>query len=121
MAYEDLADRVRDLLSSSRGLREQKMFGGIGFIVDDRMAVGVHGSDLIVRVSVDDHEKVVKEPGARIMDMIARPMKGFLFIGPAGTKGASLKKWVTRSTTYVATLPAKKRPAKKKTPTNTKR
>ena len=110
MAYdEDLADRVRAALGARKNLREQKMFGGIGFMVDDKMVAGVHGPDLIVRVSVEDHDKAVREPGARIMDMIARPMKGFLFIGPAGTKGTSLKKWIERSATYVATLPAKKK------------
>jgi TfoX/Sxy family transcriptional regulator of competence genes len=115
MAYdEDLADRVRAAVGAHKNLREQKMFGGIAFMIDDKMAVGVHGSDLMVRVPVAEHDEAVKDPGARIMDMIARPMKGFLFIGPAGTKGASLKKWVQRSATYVATLPARKKPAKKK-------
>ncbi|MGH2795392.1 MAG: TfoX/Sxy family protein [Actinomycetota bacterium] len=116
MAYdEDLADRVRQLIGPSKTLREMKMFGGIAFMIDDKMAVGVHGPNLMVRVSPDDHDAMVKEPGARIMDMIARPMKGFLFVGPAGTKnGASLKKWVNRSTTYVATLPVKKKKVAKK-------
>ena len=114
MAYdEDLADRVRQILGPSKNLREQKMFGGIAFMIDEKMAVGVHGPDLMVRVAADDHDTVVKEPGARMMDMIARPMKGFLFVGPAGTKsGPSLKKWVKRSTTFVAALPAKKKRAK---------
>lgn len=115
MAYdEDLADRVRVAIGARKNLREQKMFGGIAFMIDDKMAVGVHDSDLIVRVPVEEHDKAVMQPGARIMDMVARPMKGFLFIGPAGTKGASLKKWVERSAIYVATLPAKKKTAKKR-------
>jgi hypothetical protein len=111
---EDLADRVRAALGARKNLREQKMFGGIAFMIDDKMAVGVHGPDLMVRVAADDHDAFVKEPGARIMDMIARPMKGFLFIGPAGTKGAGLKKWVARSSSFVATLPDKKKAGKKK-------
>ena len=117
MAYdEDLADRVRQILGPTKNLREQKMFGGIAFMVDGKMAVGVHGSNLMVRVAAEDHDAMVKEPGARIMDMVARPMKGFLFVDPVGTKSAaSLKKWVTRSTSHVATLPAKKKkPAKKR-------
>jgi TfoX/Sxy family transcriptional regulator of competence genes len=114
MAYDEaFADRVRAAVGAHKNVREQKMFGGIAFMIDDKMAVGVHGSDLMVRVPVEEHDKAVKEPGARIMDMIARPMKGFLFIGPAGTKGASLKKWVTRSVTHVATLPPKKKPKKR--------
>jgi TfoX/Sxy family transcriptional regulator of competence genes len=116
MAYnEELADLVRETLASHRAVRDQKMFGGIGFMVDDKMVAGVHGPDLIVRVPADEHDRAVKEPGARTMDITGRPMKGFLFIGPAGTKtGASVKKWIERSAGYVATLPARKKPTKKK-------
>lgn len=116
MAFDErLADRVREILSS-RKVREQKMFGGIGFMVDDKMVAGVHGSDLIVRVPLEEHDDAVRKPGTRPMTMGGRTSKGFLFIAPAGTKSAaSLKKWVERSATYVATLPAKKsKPAKKR-------
>lgn len=117
MAYdEDLAERVRETLAPRRNVREQKMFGGIGFMVDDKMVAGVHGPDLIVRVPADEHDRAVKEPGARTMDITGRPMKGFLFIGPATTTSAgSLRKWVERSAGFVATLPARKKPKKKRT------
>ncbi|MEX2556219.1 MAG: TfoX/Sxy family protein [Actinomycetota bacterium] len=110
MAYEEgLAERVRDALAS-REVREQKMFGGIAFMIDGKMACGVHGDSLIVRVPAEEHDKAVKEPGARTMDITSRPMKGFLFVGPAGIKTtASLERWVERSTDFVATLPAKKK------------
>ncbi len=116
MAYdEQLAERVREVMASRRGVTEQKMFGGIAFMLDGKMAVGVNREDLMVRVPVEEHDRAIKEPGARTMDFTSRPMKGFLFIGPAGVKtAASLKKWVERSATYVATLPAKKKPAKKR-------
>lgn len=116
MAYdEDLADRVRELMASRRGVTEQKMFGGIAFMLDGKMAVGVNKNDLLVRVPVEEHDKAIEQPGARTMDFTNRPMKGFVFVAPAGTKGASLKKWVERSASYVETLPAKKKkPAKKR-------
>jgi TfoX/Sxy family transcriptional regulator of competence genes len=115
MAYdEDLADRVRQILSPSRKLREQKMFGGIGFMVDDKMVAGVHGPDLIVRVPAEEHDAAAKEQGAGPMTMGGRTSKGFLFIDPTGTKSAaSLKKWVKRSEAFVATLPAKKKPKRR--------
>jgi hypothetical protein len=117
MAYDErLADRVREILGSRRGVREQKMFGGIAFMVDGKMGCGVHGPDLIVRVPAEEHDGALKEAGARTMDITRRPMKGFLFVGPAGTRTAgSLKKWVERSTSFVDTLPAKK-PKKAKLP-----
>lgn len=116
MAYdEDLAERVRERMASRKGVSEQKMFGGIAFMLDGKMACGVHGDKLIVRVPAEEHDKALKEPGAGPMDITRRPMKGFLFIGTEGTKtSASLKKWVERSAWFVATLPAKKKPAPKK-------
>lgn len=115
MAYdEDLAERVRERMASRRGVSEQKMFGGIAFMLDGKMACGVHGDKLIVRVPAEVHDKALEEPGAGPMDITHRPMKGFLFIGPSGTKtAASLKKWVERSAGYVDTLPAKKKRAKR--------
>ena len=116
MAYDEhLAERVRELMASPKGVTEQRMFGGIAFMLDGKMAVGVNKESLMVRVPVEDHDEALTEPGARIMDFTGRPMKGFLFIDPAGTKSAaSLKEWVERSASYVATLPAKKRPKKKR-------
>jgi hypothetical protein len=115
MAYDEkLADRVRGLLAGRRGLNEREMFGGIGFTIDGKMVAGVHGKELIARAPAEEHSWVVKEPGARTFDITGRPMKGWILVGPGGTaKGPSRKKWVERSVSFVATLPAK--PTKKKT------
>lgn len=111
MAYDErLAERVRELLAGRRGFSDRKMFGGIGFLLDGKFAAGVHGPDLMVRVPPEQHARYVKEAAARTFDMTGRPMEGWLFVGPAGTKtAASLKKWVTRSADYAATLPATKK------------
>ena len=115
MAYDEkLAARIRDMLAGRRGLNEREMFGGIGFTIDGKMVAGVHGKELIARAPAEEHSWIVNEPGARTFDITGRPMKGWLLVGPAGTaKAPSLKKWVERSVSYVATLPAKK-PMKKK-------
>ncbi|MEJ5914395.1 TfoX/Sxy family protein [Pseudokineococcus sp. 1T1Z-3] len=66
MAYdEELAERVRDALAD-RPVREQKMFGGLAFMVDDRMVVcvGAGGGALLVRVSPDDDAELVQRQGA---------------------------------------------------------
>lgn len=115
MAYDEkLAGRVRALLAGRKGFSEREMFGGIGFTIDGKFVAGVHGKELMARAAPEEHSWIVKEPGARMFDMTGRPMKGWYLVGAAGTtKAASLKKWVERSVSFAAALPAKK-PMKKK-------
>jgi len=75
---EALASRVRPLLAKTRGVVEKKMFGGLAFLVQGNMSVGVHGADLIVRIDPVQTEQALKEPGARIFDLTGRPMKGWI-------------------------------------------
>ena len=106
MAYDErLAKRVRAILSDRTDLREQKMFGGIAFMIGDKMCVGVTNDDLMVRLSVDDHEGALKRPHVRPMDFTGRPMKGFVFVGPEGVKTPrQVQAWVNRALDYRATL-----------------
>lgn len=106
---EELAERVRDAMSSVRDVAEIKMFGGLCFTVRGHMAVGVNKDDLMVRLSPEEGETTLAEPGARPMDFTGRPMKGFLFVGPDGTKThRQLRRWVDRSVAYASSLPPKK-------------
>ena len=114
MAYdEELADRVRASMGATHGLSEMKIFGGLAIMVNGHMAVGVLGSDLIVRVAKEDHARLETETGARTMEMMAgRPAAGFLLIEPGAlTKKPKLDTWVKRGVTYAQSLPPK--PAKK--------
>lgn len=106
MAYDErLAERVRAILGDRADLREQKMFGGIAFMVGDKMCVGVTNDDLMVRLSVDDHEGALKRPHVRPMDFTGRPMKGFVFVGPEGVKTTrQVQAWVNRALDYRAAL-----------------
>ena len=115
MAYDEtLAERVRDALSPVPDLAEIKMFGGLCFTVDGRMAVGVNGDDLMVRLPPEEGEAALSEPGARPMDFTGRPMKGFLFVGRDGLRTQrQLQAWVDRSVAYASSLPPKK-PKKRK-------
>ena len=109
MAYNDgLADRVRGLLGEHPLLREQKMFGGIAFMVAGNMSVGVVGDDLMVRVGPPAYEEALALPNAREMDFTGRPMRGFVFVDAAGiaTRGG-LEQWVDRGVTFAESLPAK--------------
>lgn len=109
MAYdEQLADRVRRLLARRDGLTERKMFGGIAFMLGGNMCCGVVKSDLMVRVGPEQHDKALALPGARPMDFTGRPMKGMVFVRPAGYRdGKALAAWVKRGADYAASLPAK--------------
>ena len=104
MAFDEvLADRVRDLC----GLPEKRMFGGIAFLLNGNMAVGVHGDDLIVRVAKADHETCLAEPGARPFDMTGRPMAGWLLVSGEVLDDEVLATWVERGTAYAGSLPPK--------------
>jgi hypothetical protein len=112
MAYDEaLAARVRDLLADSEAapdLREQKMFGGIGFLLAGNICVGVHGDSLIVRLPHEDADAALDLPHVRPFDITGRPMHGWLFVAPDGlrTKRA-LAAWVERGRAFASTLPPK--------------
>src|SRR5262245_42981389 len=109
MAYdEDLADRVRNLVSARVGVKELKMFGGLGFTIAGNMAVGVIGDDLIVRLDPADAEKALGEDGVRQFDFTGRPMKGWIFVSHVRTADdEGLAEWVDAGTEFAASLPAK--------------
>lgn len=99
MAYSEyLADRVRASLKSLNStFEEKKMFGGMCFLVDEKMCVGIINDDLMVRVDPIDQDKFLKEKGCRIMDFTKRPMKGYLYVAPEGVDmDEDLDKWVQR-------------------------
>src|SRR5881396_3154346 len=80
MAYdEDLANRIRELIASEDGYAEQKMFGGVGFMIDGHMALGVSGEGgLMIHCSKEETEALLAKPGARPFEMRGRELKGWL-------------------------------------------
>jgi|SRR6185436_1321729 len=110
MAYDEaLVERVRAILLAERDdVSERKMFGGIAFMAHGNMCCGVSGEDLMVRLGEDGADAALDEPGARPMDFTGRPMKGYAFVGPAGTASDSaLRDWVARTLAFADTLPPK--------------
>jgi len=92
---EILAVRVRDALSGTRKVEVKKMMGGLTFMVNKKMALGVLRDDLMVRFDPADHEIALRRKGCREMDFTGRPMKGFVFVGPDGTRlTKDLRHWV---------------------------
>ena len=86
MPYDEyLADRIRRSLKDHKAqCDEKKMFGGIAFMVDDKMCMGVIRDQLMARVGPNAYEEALRKPGAQPMDFTGRPMKGYIFVDSVG-------------------------------------
>ena len=106
MAYdEELAARIRELVSGEAGVTEKKMFGGLAFLVGGNMAVAASGQGgLLVRVDPDESEALVASSDARPMEMRGREMPGWLRVDPPDDELAA---WVERGVTFARSLPPK--------------
>ena len=106
MAYNELlAGRVRDCLRGVAGVEEKKMFGGLTFMTDGHMTVGVYGDGLIARIGAEDMGTAVAEPGVRPFDLTGRPMRGIIVVDGAVLDDAALERWIGRARGHVATQP----------------
>jgi TfoX/Sxy family transcriptional regulator of competence genes len=111
MAYdEDLADRIRGLLGGEAGATEQKMFGGLAFLIGGNMAVAASGQGgLLVRVDPAQSETLVATTTARPMEMRGRAMQGWLRVDSGDVESPrELARWVELGATYARSLPAKR-------------
>jgi TfoX/Sxy family transcriptional regulator of competence genes len=110
MAYdEELAHRVRELLASEDGLSEMRMFGGLAFLLNGNMSVGVSGQGgLMVRVDPDATEDALAQPHAREFVMRGRAMAGWVRVDVEGVATKrQLAAWVRRGVEFARTLPVK--------------
>jgi TfoX/Sxy family transcriptional regulator of competence genes len=106
-----LVDRLRAALPE-KGLSEQKMFGGTGFMLNGNMVAGTFRQGLLVRVGKDRHGDALKRPGASAMEMRGKAIEGYIQVEAGSLGDAALKDWVKLALAYVRTLPPK--PAKPK-------
>ena len=110
MTYDEgLAERVRDELGGEAGVTERKMFGGLGFMVDARMAVAAgSGGSLMVRADPATAEEWIDGAAVQPMLMRDRPIKGWILVGAdALADDATLAIWVARGVSYARSLPPK--------------
>ena len=110
MAYdEDLANRIRELIGDTADLQEQKMFGGLAFLIAGHMAVAASGQGgLLVRVEPEQTEALLAEPHAQPFEMRGRQMDGWLRVDDAGVRTQrELERWVRRGVAYARSLPPK--------------
>ena len=105
---ETLAERVRDQLKRRKKIVEKKMFGGVGFLLNGNMLVGVWKHWLIVRLGNDQADAALRDPNVKMFDITGRPMKGWIMVEPAGCEeDAALKAWIADAINFVSKLPAK--------------
>jgi hypothetical protein len=109
MAYDEgLAQRLRDQLHPSTKITERKMFGGLAFMSNGHMCVGILGETLMARVGPDNYEAALNRPHVRRMDFTGKPMRGYVFVDPPGFEDdAALDAWLTDCRHFVASLPPK--------------
>jgi len=99
MAYDELlAERIEQILKERRvPFVEKKMMGGLSFMVDNKMCIGIIKNDLMARIDPDKQEEYLLEEYCREMDFTGRPMKGFVNVAPEGVDlDSELERWVDR-------------------------
>jgi TfoX/Sxy family transcriptional regulator of competence genes len=109
MAYDEaVAARVRAALAGAPRVQERRMFGGIAFMVRGHMVVGVQNDELMVRVGPRAYTRALTRPHAREMDFTGRPLKGFVYVAPAGFRtDRDLNAWVKMALAFARAQPAK--------------
>ena len=107
---EALVNRVRTALGRNRRVEEKKMFGGMGFLLNGNLLVGVWKDSLIVRVGPDNYDDALLEPHVREFDITGKPMKGWVLVEPKGIEGDDqLADWIQWAVKFVGALPAKEK------------
>ena len=87
MAYnEKLANRIREALQELPNIAEKEMMGGLTFMVNDKMCVGIIKDEMMCRIDPNFHETAIEKTGCRTMDFTKRPMKGYVMIDDTGMK-----------------------------------
>jgi TfoX/Sxy family transcriptional regulator of competence genes len=118
MAYsEKLADRIREALAEVRKVEEKQMMGGLTFMVNGKMCVGIFKDQLMCRIDPETHDKEVEKPGCRTMDFTNRPMRGFVLVDDTGMRTPkAFRYWIDISLAYnkQAKASKKKSPASQK-------
>ena len=109
MAYsESLARRIRQVLAQRRGITEKKMFGGVCFLLNGNMCVGIWKTFLIVRLGPEGAAAALEEFNVVEFDITGRPMKGWIMVEPDGLEtDEQLGRWVQWAVEFVGELPKK--------------
>lgn len=109
MAYDEgLADRIRVALLDQPGTTEQKMFGGLTFLINGNMCCGVIKDEFMARVGPQQYDGALSRPHARLMEFTGRPMAGMVMVAPDGVaQDEDLTEWVAMGVRFAGALPPK--------------
>ena len=109
MAYDlGLADRIRMALGHLGDFSEQKMFGGLAFLVNGHMCCGIVKTDLMLRLTSEAASAALNEPHTRPMDFTGKPMRGMIYVEAAGiVSDSSLERWVKTAERLARARPSK--------------
>lgn len=118
-ADSDIAASVRSVLVRVGTIREVKMFGGIGFMLNGNLLVAASKRGLLVRVGKDGHRSALSRSGVRPMEMKGRVMEGYVYADPPLDRGA-VQNWTKLALDFVRTLPPKDGAGKATKPNRTK-
>ena len=115
MAYDEkLVDRIRESLVDIKLVEEKNMFGGVCFMVNGKMCIGVVKDDMMCRINPTLDETVLEKTGCRAMDFTGKPMKGYVFISKEGMKTKkAFDYWVDLCLEFNSLAKASKKKAKK--------
>jgi hypothetical protein len=103
---EGVARQLRERLAGRDGVTEKGMFGGLAFLVDGNLCVGVIRESLVARVGPERSPAALERPGVRPFDLTGKPMSGWVIVAPMGYPDpGALAGWVQESLEYVQTLP----------------
>jgi TfoX/Sxy family transcriptional regulator of competence genes len=107
---EDLANRIRELILTEEGVTEQKMFGGLAFLIGGNMSVSASGQGgLLLRVDPAETDALLEKPHASAFEMRGRAMQGWLRVNPDGVRTKrQLERWVARGVAFARSLPPKR-------------
>ena len=116
MAYnEKLSDRIREALIKIPKVEEKYMFGGVCYMVNGKMCMGVVKEEMMCRIDPDKMEEALFKSGCRQMDFSGKPMKGYVFVNADGMKSKKeFDYWIQLSLEFNSRAKAAKKPKKKK-------
>ena len=109
MAYDEfLTKRIDELIKGKTGFKRKEMFGGLAYLLNGNMCVGVHKNELIIRYDPKMTEEIKADKNVHAFDITGRPMKGWSLVSSEGVKGNGLKRWFDLSFNFAKSLPPKK-------------
>ena len=107
---------VRAALKGAGAIREVRMFGGIGFMLNGNLVAAVSRRGLLLRVGKDRQAGALERSSARPMVMRGRTMEGYVFADPPALSKRAVQSWLSLAVGHVQTLPpkAERKPKEKK-------